>query len=70
MLFRSVVHIDCTETGASPPTSTEPTFNCLLFRRGAKVGGGADGIPKSTMAKEYLEVKSDWVKDIGGKQQK
>ncbi|CAB4585622.1 unannotated protein [freshwater metagenome] len=63
------MHIDCTETGASPPTKTEPTFNCRVFRRGAKVGGGADGIPKSTMGKPYLEIKSNRVEDIGSKQQ-
>src|SRR3954452_574307 len=41
-----VVVIDCTEIGASPPTSTLPTLICRLFRRGASTGGGADGIPR------------------------
>src|SRR6266540_1602676 len=30
-----VVVIDCTLTGASPPTSTQPTFSFLDFRRSA-----------------------------------
>ena len=38
--------------------------------RGAKVGAGADGIPKSTMAKSYLEIKSDWIKDVCREQKK
>ena len=52
------------------PTRTEPTFNCLLLRLGAKVGGGAAGIPRSTISKSYLEIKTNWVEDIGGEQQK
>jgi hypothetical protein len=36
------------------------------LRLGASVGGGAAGIPKSTMSKAYLEIHSDWVKDICG----
>jgi hypothetical protein len=42
-----VVVIDCTETGASPPTRTLPTLICRLARRGASTGGGAAGIPRS-----------------------
>src|SRR5690606_3687443 len=41
-----VVVIDCTETGASPPTSTLPTRILRDRRRGASTGGGADGIPR------------------------
>ena len=36
----SVVVIDCTETGASPPTATEPTWIWRDLRRGARTGGG------------------------------
>ncbi len=43
----SVVVIDCTETGASPPTSTLPTLIWRVCRRGASTGGGAAGIPRS-----------------------
>ena len=42
----SVVVIDCTEIGASPPTSTLPTLICRLLRRGASTGGGAAGMPR------------------------
>src|SRR3954463_3500669 len=45
----SVVVIDCTETGASPPTSTLPTLIWRVLRRGASTGGGAAGIPRSTV---------------------
>ena len=44
----SVVVIDCTETGASPPTSAEPTRICRDFRRGARTGGGSLGMPSET----------------------
>jgi hypothetical protein len=36
------------------------------LRRGISVAGGAEGIPKSTMSKAYLEIHSNWVKDICG----
>ncbi|MEH0589387.1 hypothetical protein QA942_37240 [Streptomyces sp. B21-106] len=39
-----VVVIDCTDTGASPPTATEPTWICRLLRRDAT---GRTGIPGS-----------------------
>jgi hypothetical protein len=42
-----VVVIDCTDTGASPPTSTEPTRIWRLRRRAARVGGGGRGRPRS-----------------------
>ena len=42
----SVVVIDCTETGASPPTSTLPTLIWRVLRRGARVGGGSAGMPR------------------------
>ena len=40
-----VVHIDCTEIGASPPTSTLPTLILRVLRRGARTGAGAEGMP-------------------------
>src|SRR5690625_4787775 len=43
-----VVVIDCTETGWSEPTMTEPTYTCRVLRRGAKTGGGSFGMPKET----------------------
>src|SRR5689334_23169514 len=49
-----VVVIDCTETGASPPTSTLPTLIWRVFRRGASTGGGAAGIPRSTEVMWFL----------------
>src|SRR5689334_23447916 len=44
----SVVVIDCTDTGASLPTCTLPTLIWRVLRRGARTGGGADGIPRET----------------------
>src|SRR5690606_6652763 len=43
-----VVVIDCTDTGASPPTGTVPTISCLLRRRFASCGGTV-GIPSATV---------------------
>src|SRR6478735_2356710 len=45
----SVVVIDCTLTGASPPTSTLPTLILRVGRRGASTGGGAAGMPRETL---------------------
>src|SRR5919107_3370129 len=42
----SVVVIDWTEIGASPPTRTFPTWICRLLRRGDSTGGGAAGMPR------------------------
>src|SRR3954447_11727450 len=42
----SVVVIDCTLTGAPPPTGTLPTMICRLIRRGASGGGGTAGMPR------------------------
>ena len=50
----SVVVIDCTETGASPPTSTLPTLIWRVVRRGASTGGGAAGIPRLTEVMDFL----------------
>ena len=43
-----VVHIDCTDTGASPPTKTEPTLILRVRRRGESVGAGMAGMPSVT----------------------
>lgn len=40
-----VVVIDCTDTGASPPTATVPTWICRLTLRSASLVGTA-GIPR------------------------
>ena len=45
----TVVVIDCTDTGAPPPTGTFPTSNWRDFRRGASAGGGVCGKPRSTV---------------------
>src|SRR3954471_13753539 len=47
----SVVVIDCTEIGASPPTATEPTWIWRDVRRGASTGGGTGGIPRLTVTR-------------------
>src|SRR3954451_24219124 len=43
-----VVVIDCTETGAPPPTSTPPTSICRVTRRSASGRGGSSGMPRLT----------------------
>src|SRR5689334_19067938 len=64
----SVVVIDCTDTGAPPPTGTEPTMICRLCRRAAS-GGGASappttGIPRLTVTRSPGD--RDRVDDVGG----
>src|ERR671912_1011082 len=44
----SVVVIDWTDTGAPPPTGTDPTMIWRLCRRGASGGGGTAGMPRLT----------------------
>jgi hypothetical protein len=44
-----VVVIDCTDTGASPPTSTPPTSICRETRRVARGLGGVSGMPRETV---------------------
>src|SRR5690606_7326875 len=44
----TVVVIDCTEIGASPPTGTSPTMICRGLRRGASGCGGALVMPSTT----------------------
>jgi hypothetical protein len=43
-----VVVIDCTDTGASPPTNTPPTLICRDTRRTANGRAGTSGTPRST----------------------
>src|SRR5829696_5459492 len=50
----SVVVIDCTLIGASPPTSTLPTLICRVCRRAARVGGGRVGIPRSILMRPFV----------------
>ncbi len=54
----TVVVIDWTETGASPPTGTAclplPTITWRDFRRGARGSGGIAGRPRSTVIRESL----------------
>src|ERR1700690_4247152 len=55
------MHIDCTETGALPPTSTPPTFSCREIRRGARgLTGGSSGSPRLTVvtSPQNLSVES------------
>src|SRR5690242_1644176 len=62
----SVVVIDCTDTGASPPTATEPTLIWRDFRRGARTGGGADGMPRGTAITPLSDVDGfDYVRVQG-----
>src|SRR4029450_149854 len=49
-----VVVIDCTLIGASPPTATLPTLIWRLLRRGARVGGGRVGRPKSMLIRPFI----------------
>ncbi len=45
----SVVVIDCTDTGAPPPTGTEPTMIWREGLRSARGAGGTCGIPSSVL---------------------
>src|SRR5215207_5226048 len=55
----SVVVIDCTLTGAPPPTGTLPTMIWRLCRRGASGGGGTAGIPRLTAVMCALSLRED-----------
>src|ERR1700685_2335731 len=71
----SVVVIDCTETGAPPPTGMAclplPTMICREILRAASGGGGTAGRPRSTvMALSRLHLKVDGVEDVGRDQQR
>src|SRR5689334_4843758 len=70
----SVVVIDCTEIGASPPTSTLPTLIWRVLRRGARTGGGSAGMPREMLifplTVEDLSVEElDRVDDVGDDEQ-
>src|SRR5690606_7329472 len=63
----TVVVIDCTETGAPPPTGTEPTMICRLSRRFASAGGGVAGIPRLiAVISRFSLGQGDRVNDVGG----
>src|SRR4051794_39464882 len=59
-----VVVIDWTDTGASPPTGTEPTMICRDRRLGASGGGGTAGVPNGTAVMNRLSL-TYWVSRIG-----
>src|SRR6476469_6414137 len=63
----SVVVIYCTDTGASPPTATEPTLIWRDLRRGARTGGGAAGIPSGIAMTPLSDV--DGFDDVGVQRQ-
>src|SRR5450755_1836996 len=70
----SVVVIDCTETGAPPPTGTAcaplPTMIWRDFRRGASGSGGSCGSPRSTVMYVNASLdQMDRVDDIGHDQE-
>src|SRR4051794_3101888 len=66
----SVVVIDCTLTGAPPPTGTGPTMICRVLRRGASAGGGAAGIPRFTAVTGVASLGDlDGGDDVGGHRQ-
>jgi hypothetical protein len=52
----SVVVMDWTEIGCSLPTPTGPTCSCRVFRRGARVGAGVDGIPRETLTTSSIHL--------------
>ena len=52
-----VVVIDWTEIGWSEPTPTGPTCSCRVFRRGARVGAGVDGIPRETLTTSSVPLR-------------
>src|SRR5690606_24300884 len=54
-----VVVIDCTDTGASPPTATDPTWILRLLRRSARGRTGDPGIPRETAVTASLPVRRD-----------
>ncbi|GLX47129.1 hypothetical protein Shyhy01_00790 [Streptomyces hygroscopicus subsp. hygroscopicus] len=48
-----VVVIDCTDTGAPPPTATGPTWIRRDRRRGATCRAGTSGTPRGTAVTAY-----------------
>src|SRR4051794_39588792 len=65
-----VVVIDCTDTGASPPTSTLPTLIWRVLRRGARTGGGSGGIPRLMLICPLTVEELDRVHDVGDDEQR
>src|SRR5215469_16073243 len=66
-----VVVMDCTDTGAPPPTGIFPTMICRDFRRGARGSGGSCGMPRSiVMCSLASDLKVDRVEDIGRDEQR
>jgi hypothetical protein len=53
----SVLVIDCTTTGALPPTATPPTCTCRVCRRGA--GAEARGVARQVVVGGGLRVSID-----------
>ncbi len=54
-----VVVMDCTLTGASPPTSTDPTRILREARRGAMGVWGSEGIPRDTDVTPLVSLTGD-----------
>src|SRR5918996_4491572 len=54
-----VVVIDCTDTGAPPPTATGPTWICRDTRRSAIGRAGTSGTPKEMAVMASLPVSGD-----------
>src|SRR5689334_18173438 len=54
-----VVVIDCTDTGAPPPTATGPTWMRRDARRSASGGAGTSGIPSGTAVTASLPLPGD-----------
>src|SRR5690349_13033844 len=62
----SVVVIDCTETGAPPPTGTDPTMIWRDLRRGASGSTGTAGMPRFTLVTDIsLAEEGDGIDDVG-----
>src|SRR5215469_7779543 len=70
----SVVVIDCTETGAPPPTGTAcgplPTMIWRETRRAASGGAATSGMPRLTVIVIALLGQLDRVEDVRGDQQR
>src|ERR1700689_5136596 len=69
----SVVVIDCTETGAPPPTGTAcgplPTMIWREARRGASGAEATTGMPRLMLIKIIALLKLDRVEDVRGDEQ-
>src|SRR5215467_7923422 len=66
-----VVVMDCTDTGAPPPTGTFPTMICRDFRLAASGSGGSCGMPRSIVMCSFAsDLKVDRIEDIGRDEQR